>query len=118
MTDFQYLYKAHCTAAYDGDTITVDIDLGFNSWMRDQKIRLFGIDTPELRGEERPEGLVSRDRVLELILDRDVELESIRDRSGKYGRWLGIITFLNEEGETINLNALLVKEGLAEWRTY
>ena len=49
----QYLYKATVTEVYDGDTITVDIDLGLNVWLKDQTLRLLGIDTPELRGEER-----------------------------------------------------------------
>ena len=49
-----YTYKARCVSVYDGDSITLDIDLGFNHWMLNQKIRLLGIDTPEIRGPERP----------------------------------------------------------------
>jgi len=48
-----YHYKAHITKVYDGDTVTADIHLGFNMVMRKQKLRLLGIDTPEIRGEER-----------------------------------------------------------------
>ena len=58
-----YTYNARCTSVYDGDSITVDIDLGFNHWMLNQKIRLFGINTPEVRGAERPSGLIARDRL-------------------------------------------------------
>ena len=46
-----YLYKAFVTDVYDGDTITVDIDLGFWTTLHKQKIRLYGINTPELKGE-------------------------------------------------------------------
>jgi endonuclease YncB( thermonuclease family) len=59
-----YNYRAFVTGVYDGDSITVDIDLGFNNWMKNQKVRLYGINTPELRGEERPSGLIARDRLL------------------------------------------------------
>ncbi len=56
MKDF-YNYKVKKVVnVYDGDTITVDIDLGFNMVMCNQKLRLYGINTPEVRGEEREEG--------------------------------------------------------------
>ena len=49
-----YTYLARVTKVYDGDTLTCDIDLGFNMWMRAQKIRLADIDAPELVGPCRP----------------------------------------------------------------
>ena len=116
-----YHYKAHVTKVYDGDTVTADIDLGFNMIMRDQKLRLLGIDTPEIRGEERPEGLVSRDRLSELILNTDVHIVTHKDSKGKYGRWLVTIYAQyqhryrdKEETNWINCNALLLNENLAK----
>jgi len=103
-----YTYNARCTQVYDGDSITVDIDLGFNHWMLNQKIRLFGINTPEVRGSERPSGLIARLRLRGLIEGRDIILASHRDRAGKYGRWLGTIYI-----DDININKLLLAEGLA-----
>ena len=103
-----YTYKARCASVYDGDSITVDIDLGFNHWMLNQKIRLFGINTPEVRGSDRLGGLIARDRLRELIEGRDIILASHRDRAGKYGRWLGTIYI-----DDININKLLLDEGLA-----
>ena len=41
-----YEYKCKMVKVVDGDTVDVDIDLGFGVWMRDQRIRLYGIDTP------------------------------------------------------------------------
>ena len=55
-----YEYKGYVTKVYDGDTITVDIDLGFDILFKNQKIRLSRINTPEVRGEEREEGLKSK----------------------------------------------------------
>ena len=104
-----YKYKALITAVYDGDTVTADIDLGFGIWMKGQKLRLLGIDTPELRGEEREEGLKVRDYVRSLVLNQEVIVESERDKSGKYGRWLATIWI----GD-VNLNEKLISEGRAK----
>ena len=107
MTDL-YTYKATCTRVYDGDSVTLDIQLGFNMAMLNQKIRLFGINTPEIRGAERPQGLIAAARLRELIEGKEVMLHSHKDRSGKFGRWLGTIYI-----DGININKLLLEEGLA-----
>jgi len=104
-----YTYNAKCTDVYDGDSITVDIDLGFNVILSKQKIRLLGIDTPELRGDEREQGLVVRDYVRDLVLGKELILESHRDKSGKYGRWLGTLYV-----DDVNINQLLLDENLAK----
>ena len=96
------------TEVYDGDTITADIDLGFKVWRRDEKLRLFGIDAPEVRGETRPAGLQARDALRSRILNRDVIVCTIKDKTGKYGRYLAEV-FLDGE----NINAWLVAEGHA-----
>ena len=109
----EYKYKAHVTKVYDGDTITVSIDCGFGIELQKQKIRLYGINTPEVRGEERELGIVSRDRLREKILDKDIILETIKDKKGKYGRFLGIVHYNN-----ININDWLVENGLAKKANY
>ena len=115
--DHLYNYKAVVTRVYDGDTITVDFDLGLGIWCKGQKIRLYGIDTPELRGSERKAGLESRDWLREKILDKTVYIKTIKDRKGKYGRWLGeiwLINPLNAEPRHTSLNQTMVEIGLAE----
>ena len=108
-----FVYSAHVDSVYDGDTITCSIDLGFGVVMKKQKIRLFGINTPEVRGPERSLGLVSRDKLRERILDKDIVLKTVRDKKGKYGRYLGIV-FIDDE----NINDWLVENGLAKTATY
>ena len=54
---FLYHYKAFISAAYDGDTVTADIDLGLKTFVKGEKLRLNRINTPEVRGEEREAGL-------------------------------------------------------------
>ena len=108
-----YEYKiTEIVKIYDGDTITVIVDLGFGVY-KTEKIRLAGIDTPEIRGDERPAGLVSRDWLRERLYtafetNQDLILRTIKDRKGKYGRYLGWI-FVNE----VNVNEELITEGLA-----
>jgi micrococcal nuclease len=94
-----YTYKAHVVSVYDGDTLTVDIDLGFDIHFKDMKIRMYGIDTPEIRGTSRPKGLISRDALRERILGKDVIVRTIRDTQEKYGRYLAVIDL---DGENIN----------------
>lgn len=103
-----YNYKAHIKAVYDGDTVTAVVDLGFLHY-QEMKLRLYGIDTPELRGEEREEGLKVRDIVREMILDKEVEIHSYKDKQGKYGRYLATIML-----DGININQWLVDQGHAK----
>lgn len=86
-----YIYKAYVTDVYDGDTITCIIDCGFNIGMQKTKIRLYGINTPELRGEDREIGLYVRDELRKKILNKHILLKTIKDKKGKYGRYLGKI---------------------------
>ncbi len=112
-----YRYAATVTDVYDGDTITVDLDLGLNIHHRSRRVRLWGIDTPELRGPERPAGLVARDQVRGLISGAEVVLKTHRDSTGRYGRLLAEV-FYEAEGHWVNLNQHLVEAGLAEFNTY
>lgn len=108
-----YHYRAKIVAVYDGDTVTADIDLGFHVWLRGEKLRLIRINAPEVRGPERPQGLKSRDALRRHILGKKVIVETIKDRKGKYGRYLAEI-WLGEE----NVNDWLVSQGLAEYHEY
>lgn len=94
-----YTYKAHVVSIYDGDTLTVDIDLGFCVNLKKIKVRLFGLNTPEIKGQSRDKGLISRDALRSRILDKDIVIRTIKDQQEKYGRWLGIVEL---DGEDIN----------------
>ena len=112
-----YHYKALVTAVYDGDTITVDFDLGLHTWIKGEKIRLHRINAPELRGEERPRGLLSRDYLRELILGKEIIIETFKDKRGKYGRYLGEVWLLIGE-DYVNINDDLVRKGFADYKEY
>jgi len=106
-----YFYNAIVTNIYDGDTIRANIDLGFNTWIFNQKLRLEGIDTPEIRGEERPYGLIAKDFVNKRIpVGSDIQVLTQRDATGKYGRYLATIFYNNGS----NLNEELLESGNAQ----
>ena len=102
-----YLYRATVESVYDGDTITCTICCGFGVELKKQKIRLYGLNTPEVRGEEKEQSIISRDKLREKILGKEILLKSIKDKKGKYGRYLGIV-FLGEE----NINDWLIENNL------
>jgi len=104
-----YEYRAFVKRVYDGDTITVDIDLGFNMQMKNQSIRLLRINTPEIRGKERPAGLESKIALENKILGQWVKIRTYRDKKGKYGRWLGEIWL-----DDTCVNDWMLAEGYAE----
>jgi len=112
-----YHYCAYVESVYDGDTCTVKIDLGLHTWLAGEKIRLARIDAPELRGSERERGLQSRDYLRGLIDGQKILLQTVKDRRGKYGRYLGEI-WLEEGGQWINVNDRLVEKGYAVFKAY
>jgi len=104
-----YEYKATVISVYDGDTVTVDIDLGFGIVLRKQKLRLYGLNTPEVRGAEKEEGKKVRDLLREKILNKKITIKTYKDKKGKYGRWLAEI-ICNDE----SINQWLLTEGHAK----
>jgi len=111
-----YEYNATVEKIYDGDTITVTIQLGFGVF-KTEKLRLKGIDAPELRGDERPFGLVSRDRLRELILGEEIIVKTFKDKKGKYGRYIADI-YYNSDNGIFCVNDWLVENKLAIYREY
>ena len=89
-----YEYKCKLVKVVDGDTIDVDIDLGFGVWMRNQRIRMHGIDTPESRTrdlEEKKYGLAAKDFLIKWTNAGGLTLKTHKDDRGKFGRILGEI---------------------------
>ena len=104
-----YIYNCEVVRVVDGDTIDVDIDLGFSVILKKQRIRLAGIDTPESRTRnlaEKALGLEAKERLKELC-EGGMMLKSLG--RGKYGRILGIP--INSKGKDIC--QILIKEGHA-----
>jgi micrococcal nuclease len=104
----EYIYKARVIYIVDGDTVDVSVDLGFNITHK-VRLRLADIDAYELRDkdeEKRAVGVAGRRRLVELLQDKDVVIES--RKTDKYGRYLANI-YLG----SVNINQQLISEGLA-----
>lgn len=114
----KHIYRAKLIKIYDGDTLSADIDLGFNVWIT-AKIRMFGLDTWESRTRnkaEKEKGLKAKARTTELLNEISKNPGYFRLRSfgkGKFGRVLGEIFILDKKGSQINVNETLIKEGHA-----
>lgn len=118
-----YEYKAKILRVVDGDTVDVDIDLGFGVWLRNERVRIMGIDTPESRTRDKEEkkfGLLAKERLKELLpkgkdsvlrtqIDKDGE-----DAKGKFGRILGNFVYGHgHNGRFTMVTDILIKEGHA-----
>lgn len=114
-----YTYKATVRRIVDGDTIYVDIDLGF--FLRQMmKVRLRGVNTPEIRGKERPEGLKAKQFVIDALADCPAIVIKT-SKIGKYGRYIADVWYLpgsDDAGEILkkgkNLTQVLLKKKLGK----
>ena len=103
-----YEYKAKVIRGIDGDSVWLEVDVGFRMSMRDN-FRLIRIDAPEIRGEEREAGLVSKE-ALKFILPVGDIITIRTKKAGKYGRWL--IEVIAKDGS--NVNDYMLKQGYAK----
>ena len=103
-----YEYKCKILRIVDGDTVDVDIDLGFGIWRHRERVRLVGIDTPESRTRDLVEkkfGLAAKEFVRFMMPVGSAQtITTQKDKTGKFGRILGELWF----GRTHNINQLLV----------
>ena len=114
-TEPAYLYRATVIKVIDGDTIDVNIDLGFYVWLFDQRIRLIGIDAPEIRrGKNREAGRAAKRYLRRLLDGKTVILRTFKapNKSGDmrdgFRRWAAVVYV---DGENVNLR--LVNAGHA-----
>lgn len=112
MNDTKYHYSAKVVDIHDGDTIKVDIDLGFGIILKNQTFRFFGINAPEIHGDTKTAGMKTTAYVQEILTDKEIIIVTIKDEKEKFGRWLGRI-FYQKDTEWINLNQELINKGLA-----
>ena len=106
------LFDAKVIRVVDGDTVDVEIDLGFEI-TRKERLRLWGINTPEVRGDEKEAGLEAALVVRSWIAKKWVVIDTSRGY-GKYGRCLATIWVEGESsGEMVNVNQWLVDNDYA-----
>lgn len=105
-------YKCKILRIVDGDTVDVDIDLGFGVWLHKERVRMKGIDTPESRTSDKEEkvyGMLSKNFVKDTLPIGSMQiLRTHKDKTGKFGRILG--DFLIEDK---SLGDIMVDKSLA-----
>ena len=105
-------YKVKIRRIVDGDTVDVDIDLGFDTILSKQRIRLYGIDTPESRTRDKEEkfyGKLSAKFLKEQCKNSsEIFLKTYLDKKGKFGRILGELIV-----EGVNINKLMIEKYMA-----
>ena len=107
-----YKYDAVIKAVHDGDTVTVDVDLGFETWVHNMKLRLYGINAPELITSE---GKVAQSFLIQQTpVGSKVVIETVKDKQEKYGRWLATIMIPALTGGLLNVNNIMVSSGHAK----
>jgi len=114
-----YQYRATVQRVVDGDTVYVTVDLGF-FLTATMNLRLRGVNTPELRGPQRPRGLEVKAFVQEkLPVGKRVVINSYK--IGKYGRYIADVFYHDTStdwqeilAEGIHLNQELLDRGMAE----
>ena len=104
--DKLYYYKAIITYVVDGDTYDALVDLGFSQYVM-MRFRLSKYNTPEVRGEEREEGLRVKEKVKEMIEGKEVIIRSVK--KGSFSRYLAEVWF-----ENTHLGDYLFENGDAE----
>ena len=116
-----YEYRATIVKVIDGDTVDVDIDLGFGIVLSDERVRIMGIDTPESRTRDKVEkkfGLAAKARLKELLGKTCTLTTQINkngeDMKGKFGRILGDFDVYDNKTDSWQpVTKVLVSEGHA-----
>jgi micrococcal nuclease len=109
----EYKYNVKIKKVVDGDTVDVDIDLGFGVWLHKERVRIMGIDTPESRTRDKVEklfGLASKQKLKDLLPLSSMQVLVVEeyDAKGKFGRILG-----DFEIEDKKVTDILIEEGHA-----
>ena len=113
-------YRCTIKRVVDGDTVDINIDLGFGIWVHNERVRLYGIDTPESRTrdlEEKKAGIYAKQCVETFLpVGSTQTLKTYKDKVGKYGRILGEFVIYDPEQDrqtTINEYMIRNKIGVA-----
>ena len=111
-----YEYRIKIVKVRDGDTVDVDIDLGFGVWLKKERVRLFGIDTPESRTRDKEEkkfGLLAKEYLKASLKKGTPILRTRKDKTGKFGRILGELLYIDNEDSYVNINEKMIEEAQA-----
>lgn len=109
-----YIFRAHCFHVVDGDTIDVEIDMGF-AQKSTHRLRLWGVNTPEKHDEDpavRNKAYQATEFVASFVENKDIMIQTYKAET--FGRYLAKVFVPQGNNEYLCLNEMLVIEGLAK----
>jgi len=113
----KYWYAATVERIIDGDTVDVNLSLGFDVSVK-QRLRLYGINAPETHGvkktsDEYQRGMAATEFLEEMIGNKEVLVHTHKDETGKFGRYLAEIYVVNRLGGRVDINKAMINNGYA-----
>jgi micrococcal nuclease len=108
-----YTYAAKLIRVVDGDTVRLDLDLGFFEWRHDQSYRLLRINAPEMNTVEGGAAKVALDGFL-----AGKTLVAHTEKSDHFGRFLADLTAVDAAGAELNVSDWMVANGFAVFKAY
>jgi len=114
----QYIRRAKIVRLIDGDTCVLDCDMGMSITVR-ATVRLFKINTPEVRGPEKVAGHAATQHLADLLVEFrhegewDIVVQTHKDKRGKFGRYLATLMGVTQDGQPVDLNERMVTDGHA-----
>lgn len=106
-----YEYKAHVLRVVDGDTLRLDVDLGFGIWRRDEPYRLLRINAPEMRFKA---GKKAKEFLIALLAEVGMDATIRTEKSDVYGRFLAEVTLI----DGTNISTYMTEHGHAKYKEY
>lgn len=93
--------------------MTADIDAGFGIWLSKQHFRLYGINTPEMKGTDKQRATAARDALRGLVEGKEITVRTHKDVKEKFGRWLAEVYVRQSDNSELYVNEYMVRQGYA-----
>ncbi|MDD3793066.1 MAG: thermonuclease family protein [Candidatus Bathyarchaeota archaeon] len=109
MQPLTYSYIGYVTEIINGDSFLASIDIGLDIILTNRRIKLNGVEAPQLIGDDADAGIVAKDVLKELIFNKKVLLKIYKNVTDEYGRYIADV-FFND----VFVNEYMVTNGFAK----
>lgn len=106
-----YDYKAHIIRVVDGDTVVLDVDVGFGMWRRNESYRLLRINAPEMRYKA---GKAAKAFLIVVLAEKGMDATVTTHKSDVYGRFLAEVVL----ADGTNISTYMVEHNHAKYKEY
>ena len=102
----QYVYRAELVRVIDGNTVVLNVDLGFKVWQHDEVLRLEGVSAPDTKGLQKEEGLKWKAKLEDLLTGQELIIKTQKEKSGA---WPGVLFLVTIWANDVQVNEALVQ---------